>query len=117
MSGVFGPIPCTQATEANPIARQPSRHPSAFTLPYVVLLSSHSVRKTVDSDYHTRNVGSNKRFGMVHIDQRALKRSIRAGTEWEALSLIKNKETIIAVCDVTLYVPDYTVWRHRTELC
>ena len=52
---------------------------------------------------------------MVDTDQRVLKTNKRAaGTEWEALGLIKNKDAI-TVCDVTPYAPDYTAWRHRKE--
>lgn len=51
---------------------------------------------------------------MIDTDQRVLKTNIRSGTEWEALGLIKNKDTI-NVCDGTPYAPDYTAWRHRRD--
>jgi len=51
---------------------------------------------------------------MVDRDQRVLNTNIRAGTYWEALGLIKNKDAI-TVSDVTPYVPDYTAWRHRRQ--
>jgi hypothetical protein len=51
---------------------------------------------------------------MVDTDQEVLKTNIRAGTEWEVLSLIKNKDAI-TVCDATPYARDYTAWRHRID--